>query len=109
MDPRDKRVQVLSLPLDGKPELRSMSFKEMVREVDGYIQAVPLAGGAWLYANEDGISLNLPPNPHSAAFRAHVLMVPKGLLGNLFIVRHDDGGDLADVTAEDVENWMEVE
>jgi Domain of unknown function (DUF3846) len=47
---------------------RRFSFKEMQKAVDGYIEPLTPKEGSDFYAlicNEEGIRLDLPPNPHT--------------------------------------------
>jgi hypothetical protein len=75
-----QEISVIHFRVGQEPEQVSVpnelsSFQKLVA---GYIEAVPLGAGLMLICNEDGMSLNLPPNR-----RVHGLMI----LGDFFICR----------------------
>jgi hypothetical protein len=65
------------------------TLKELQNAVGGYIERVPLKGNALMYVNEDGMSLNLPFNPHvnhlwpGGVLGVAIVATPKGWKGTL--------------------------
>lgn len=71
---------------------KKLSLEQLQAAVGGYIEVVSMAQGnghATMYCNEEGMMMDLPPNPFVAKFVSPGTMLPPGgmMLGNVLVVR----------------------
>lgn len=93
------------------------SAKELQDSVGGYIEAVLMSDGWIMYANEDGLMLNLPFNPKASALvvavcEANDRPVPFGadrLVGDVVIVGHDGSEDNVPISDEWIHQFKEMD
>lgn len=97
-------VRVILCPVEGPASIRRATFADMQKGVGGYIERLGIDQGLSLYCNEEALRLKLPMNPHTPPLR---YMAQKGSLhGPFYVVRHDDEGELIDVTEADIAAWV---
>ena len=85
--------------------------------VGGYIEAVLYTDGFVVYANEDGLRMQLPPNPKASGFVAAMCEalerpLPRGadnLVGNIVIVGHDGSPENVAIPDKWVERFKEMD
>ena len=91
-----KKITIVVFPVTGEAEIKEISddlytMQELVG--GGYVEAV-YHEGYTLWCNEDGMSKGFPLNR---------FVGPHAILGNFFVSKDDDEGDMVSLTSEDVE------
>jgi len=106
----DETQELIDVDADG-------SAKELQEAVGGYIEAVLYTDAFVVYANEDGLMMQLPPNPKASALVTAVCEiferpVPRGadnLVGNVVIVGHDGSPENVPIPDEWVQRFKEMD
>lgn len=91
----------------GVPTLERIGtgLEAMQRLVGGYIEAVPLSGsfaGLTMWVNEEGRLNDLPRRP------CPIWQHEPNIAGDYFVTRGTDDGELASITASDVEKLKQA-
>ncbi len=68
----DKPIKCAVVAPDGTVTEQELNFEGFQKAVGGYVQLLNLAPGIWVYVNEDGMTLGLPPNEKATAFCHHL-------------------------------------
>lgn len=88
MAAKKKQKEVLFVPVEGAPELRTIpadSLEAMQKMVGGYVEPVRLTGRMVIYVNEEGIRLGLAYNERLS------LVAHRPLVGDGFVENPDEG------------------
>lgn len=95
------KIKIVFFPVTGESEVKEIDDKLDVMQGlvgGGYIEAVYYEGFT-LWCNEDGISKGFPLNRYVG---------PHAILGNFFLSKDDDEGDMVSLTSEDVEKVKKI-
>lgn len=100
---KPKTIRVLSVKVGAEPVVENLpnNLKAMQDFVGGYIEGVTLAPDVQLICNEEGKLIGLPMNRP----------LPDGgdiICGNFLILRIDDEGENASLTAKDIATFTVV-
>lgn len=71
---------------------KKFTLDELQRFVGGSIERVRTRDGRFMYANEDGVGLNLAANDKATALAAvGVLILPPGIRGPVIVMERGEG------------------
>lgn len=63
----------------------TFTLDEMQGYVGGFIEIHMLGDGRWIVINEEGIFLDLPPNPTATIMAPHLVTGDTGILGDVIV------------------------
>lgn len=98
----EKKYRVIAIEINKPPYEKEMTFKEIQKFIDGFVETAPLYDNIVALVNEDGIRLDLPPNRHVLFLKNNPQ--PISILGN-FVIAKLGKEDFESLNDEDIKKF----
>jgi hypothetical protein len=77
----------------------SFTLRELQAFVGGYIEVLRTPDGRWMFLNEDGKRLDLPPNHDATVMVRHLLMPGDVIVGDVILCTPLEAGETGEPEA----------